>query len=135
MVKMSLEYEGSLRCRITHGPSGTVVRTDAPADNQGKGELFSPTDLVCTGVASCMMTTMAIFAGRHDIRLEGSRAEFEKEMASDPRRIAKITIVFHMAAGIDQGMRAALERAAHACPAHKSMDASVQIPVRFEYPD
>lgn len=136
MVNMTLEYEGNLRCRLEHGPSGSVISTDAPVDNQGKGEAFSPTDLVASALASCMMTIMGILAGRRGVRLEGSRAEIVKEMVSAPeRRIGKISIAFYMAAGIDPAVRPALERAAHTCPVHRSLHPDVEQSIRFVYPD
>jgi len=135
MINMSLEYEGSLRCKISHGPSGTVIHTDAPVDNHGKGESFSPSDLVCSALASCMMTIMGIYATRQGAKLEGSRAEIVKEMVTEPvRRIGKITILFHMAAGIDPALRPALERAAHTCPVHKSLNPDILYDIHFQYP-
>ena len=136
MVIIQGVYEGNFHCRMTHAPSGSVLNTDAPKDNMGKGEFFSPTDLVATALGSCMMTTMAIFAARHAIPLEGGSVEVKKEMAQEPvRRIGKLSVLFKMPRGIAAKERQALERAALACPVHKSLHPDVEIPVRFEYSD
>ena len=92
MVKTLTVYEGDLHCSVTHGPSGRVLETDAPVDNQGRGESFSPTDLMGVALGSCMATTMGIKARQMGIALEGMRVEVIKEMSADaPRRIAKLT--------------------------------------------
>lgn len=133
MVNIDIVYEGSLRCRLKHEPSGMEISTDAPKDNMGKGEAFSPTDLVAAGVASCMMTTMGIYAARHNISMAGARARVTKEMASDPRRIGRLTVNIQMPAAIEAAQREVLERAALTCPAHRSLKSEVEIPVKFEY--
>ena len=136
MVKMSVVYEGNLRCRLTHGPSGQGIVTDAPVDNMGKGEAFSPTDLTAASLASCMMTVMGIVAQRHNIDLKGAKLEVSKEMVTTPvRRIGKITVDFFMPKGIDPAKRSMLERAAETCPVHKSLSPDVLVPVHFYYPD
>jgi len=135
MVNMSIVYEGQLRCALTHGPSGSVIHTDAPKDNMGKGEAFSPTDLVAAALGSCMLTVMGIAAAKHHIDLKGTTLEVSKEMVTAPvRRIGSISVVLHMAGGIPQDKRSMLEAAAHSCPVHKSLDAAVQIPIQFIYP-
>lgn len=136
MVRIDLSYRGDLRCEARHGPSGAVLSTDAPKDNEGKGESFSPTDLVATALAACMMTIMGIVARRHGIRLEGAKASVEKGMVADPeRRIGRLAVVFDMPAGIPPENRKLLERAAHTCPVHKSLDPRIEKPVEFRYPD
>ncbi len=101
MVKIDVTYEGALHCRLKHGPSGMEISTDAPKDNLGKGEAFSPTDLVAAGLASCMLTTMGIVAQRRSINIEGTRAEVSKEMtAAPPRRIARLGVIIEMVKGI-----------------------------------
>jgi len=96
-VEVSTVYEGQLRCRATHGPSGNTLVTDAPVDNHGKGESFSPTDLVATALGACMSTVMGIFAERHAIDLRGMRVTVRKEMTQVPvRRIARLTTEIHM---------------------------------------
>jgi len=135
MVKMNIVYEGNLRCALTHEPSGSVIRTDAPTDNMGKGEAFSPTDLMAAALGSCMLTVMGIVAGRHNIDLKGTTVEVSKEMVTSPvRRIGKISVIFHMSPGIPQGKRTMLEAAAHSCPVHKSLHPDVQTPIEFIYP-
>ena len=136
MVKMKMRYEGGLRCRLTHEPSKSEILTDAPVDNMGKGEAFSPTDLVAAALGSCILTTIGIVAQRHNINLTGTTADVTKEMVTTPvRRIGTITVTIKMAAGIDKEKREMLERAGHSCPVHKSLHPDVQMPVKFEYPD
>jgi uncharacterized OsmC-like protein len=131
-VRIDVEYNGDLRCTSTHGPSRTQLLTDAPADNQGRGESFSPTDLAATALASCMLTTMAIFAERHTIDLRGATASVEKEMIADPlRRICKLTTVLNLPVPKDHPHREALERAALTCPVHRSLGEDVEKPVTF----
>ena len=133
---MEITYEDDLHCRLKHGLSGAEIATDAPKDNHGKGEAFSPTDLVAAGLGSCMLTTMAIFANRRQVKLAGSRVEVTKEMVQNPiRRIGKLTTHFHFCAGIPQDQRPVLERAALTCPVHKSLHGDVKIDVKFNYPD
>ena len=135
MTKIDVTYEGDLHCRLKHGPSGQEIATDAPKDNMGKGEAFSPTDLAAAALGSCMLTIMGIFAKRHDIKLEGTKAEVTKEMSSDPRRIKKISLVFKMAAGIPVDQRQALQHAGLTCPVRKSLHPDVEIPIQFQYPN
>ena len=135
MVKISMVYEGQLHCALTHGPSGSVIQTDAPKDNMGRGEAFSPTDLVAAALGSCMLTVMGIAAARQNIDLKGTTVDVSKEMITSPeRRIGAITVNIHMAPGIPQDKRSMLEAAAHSCPVHKSLHPDVQTPVQFIYP-
>jgi putative redox protein len=134
MVKMEVVYSGGLHCELTHGPSGSRIETDAPKDNMGKGERFSPTDLVGAALASCILTTMAIMAERDGVSLEGSRAEVVKEMVTKPtRRIGSLSVKVWLPASVPEDYRARLERAAHACPVHKSMHPDVQLPIELIY--
>lgn len=127
-------YEGGLHCRLTHGPSGAVLATDAPKDNMGKGEAFSPTDLVASALGSCMLTTMAIYAQRHQIELAGATADVTKEMSQDaPRRIVRLTVNIQMPKNVPADQRSALEKIALGCPVTKSLDPAVDIPTRFDY--
>jgi putative redox protein len=136
MVSMDIVYEGGLRCRATHGPSGTVIATDAPKDNHGRGEAFSPTDLVATAAATCMTTIMGIVAARSGVRLEGLRVQVDKEMtAQPPRRIARLVLVFTMPPGIPATERAKLEQAAHTCPVALSLHPDSKMVATFTYPD
>ena len=136
MVKIEIFYEGGLHCRLIHGPSGAVTSTDAPKDNQGKGESFSPTDLVAASLGSCMMTVMGIFAERHAINLKGASVEVLKEMIPAPdRRIGKLSVTLKMPAGIELSQRPALEKIALTCPVYKSLNPAIEIPAKFNYPD
>ena len=132
MVKTLIEYKGELRCEIMHEPSGTKIVTDAPKDNHGKGESFSPTDLCATSLGSCMATTMGIYAARHNINLAGMRVEVTKEMAKDtPRRITKLITEIWMPVA----QSAELERVALGCPVHHSLHPDVEKPVMFHWKD
>ena len=136
MVRISMVYEGNLRCRLRHEPSGDEILTDAPVDNMGKGEAFSPTDLVAAALGSCMLTVMGIAAQRHQIDLTGTTAEVIKEMVTTPvRRIGKISVTLHIVKGIDPEKRLVLERTAHTCPVHKSLHPDIEVLVDFHYPD
>lgn len=136
MVKIEIVYEGGLHCRLKHGPSGAELVTDAPKDNRGKGEAFSPTDLVASALGSCMMTLMGIFAQRHEIDLAGTCLSVIKEMVQEPvRRIGRLTVAFEMPRGISERHREGLKQAALTCPVHKSLHPDIEIPVTFHYPD
>jgi putative redox protein len=132
MVKITTTYEGGLRCRATHGPSGTTLVTDAPVDNHGRGESFSPTDLVATALGACMMTIMGIAAERHSIDLKGMTVETTKEMTSaPPRRIASLRTTITIPLPPDHPHRQLLEQAAHTCPVHKSIHPEIAAPIEF----
>jgi putative redox protein len=134
MVKIQVRYEGELHCTAVHGPSGARIATDAPVDNQGKGEAFSPTDLVGTALGTCMLTLMGIAARKHGWSIEGATAEVEKAMVNDPvRRIGSLTVVIRVPGARDERVRSTLERAAMTCPVHASLKPEVTIPVRFEW--
>ncbi len=130
-VQIDIAYEGELRCRATHGPSGTVLVTDAPVDNQGKGESFSPTDLVATALGSCMLTVMGIFAQRHAFDLTGTSVTVRKEMTPPPRKIARLACEIRVPLEEAHPLREALERAALTCPVHQSLHPDVEKPVLF----
>jgi len=127
MVKITGEYQGDLHCLSVHEPSGSALTTDAPKDNQGRGEAFSPTDLIATGFATCIATTMAIFARKHGVDLKGIRYEVTKEMSADaPRRISRLSARLWLppsARAVPQGV---LEKAANACPVHQSLSPAVE---------
>jgi putative redox protein len=127
MVRITGEYQGGLHTSAVHGPSGNALTTDAPKDNQGRGEAFSPTDLIATGFATCIATTMAIVARKHGVELSGTRFEVDKEMSSDaPRRISRLTARLWLppsARDVPQGL---LEKAANTCPVHQSLSPSVE---------
>ncbi len=134
MVKIQLEYQGDLHCSATHGPSGTVLTTDAPKDNQGRGESFSPTDLVATALGSCMLTIMGIMARTLNVDITGTTATVEKEMATAPvRRIQALRVRIDVPQKISQEDRVKFERAAHSCPVHKSLHPDVEMPIEFTW--
>ena len=135
MVQVDVTYHGGLRCEAVHGPSGEKLLTDAPVDNHGKGETFSPTDLVATALGTCIPTIMGMVAEREKIDLTTMRITVVKEMsAQPPRRIAKLTTRIVMPAGLDERQRAKLEKAAHTCPVHQTLQGSVELPIEFIYP-
>jgi putative redox protein len=134
MVKMSVTYSGQLHCELTHGPSGSKIETDAPKDNQGRGERFSPTDLVGAALSSCILTTMAIVAQRDGIPFENAKAEVTKEMsAQPPRRIAALPVTVTMPASLTADQRKKLENAAMHCPVHKSLHPELDARITFTY--
>ena len=134
MVKIEIRYEGGLRCAATHGPSGQTLQTDAPVDNHGRGESFSPTDLVATALGACMATIMGIAAERHQLDLRGMQIEVTKVMSAYlPRRIAKLITTIKVPLPPEHAQRALLENAALTCPVHKSLSAEMEKPVDFEW--
>lgn len=134
MVAIQVEYEGNLHCKAVHGPSGSVLTTDAPTDNQGRGESFSPTDLVATALGTCMLTVMGILARTLNIDIAGATATVGKEMtAAAPRRIQRLTVKIHVPQSHSPETREKLERAVHACPVHRSLHPDVEIPVEFSW--
>ncbi len=135
-VEITAVYEGGLRCVATHGPSGSVLKTDAPQDNGGQGAEFSPTDLVATALGTCIMTTMALVADRHQVNLAGTRVRVVKVMTAQPtRRIASLAteVVLSAAAVSDDKMRGRLETAAQKCPVHASLHPDIDVPITFHY--
>jgi putative redox protein len=132
MVTIEMEYEGDLHCGAVHGPSGRELATDAPVDNQGRGESISPTDLVATALGTCMLTTMGILARTLGIDIAGSQATVEKEMtASPPRKIQRLGVKIRIPQAHSAENREKLERAAHTCPVARSLHPDVEIPVDF----
>ncbi len=132
MVEITMRYQGGLRCEATHRPSRSTVVTDAPVDNHGKGEAFSPTDLVGAALGTCMMTIVGIYAERHGIDVSGMHARTVKEMsATPPRRIASLRTVLTIPLAPGHPQREAIERAAHACPVHKSLHADIDAEIEF----
>jgi putative redox protein len=133
-IKISCEYLGDLRVRAAHGPSGTVLITDAPVDNQGKGESFSPTDLTATSLATCIMTILGIQAKGLNLDFRGLRVEVEKHMtAQPPRRIAKLEAMIQMPAGIAEELHDRLIRAANACPVKQSLHPDIEIVLTWNW--
>lgn len=133
-VHMTGRYLGKKKCELTHGPSSTLIETDAPKDNQGEGSRFSPTDLVGAALGSCILTTMAIVAERDGVSIEGASFEVTKEMVAQPtRRIGTLTVKVTLPKSIPEDYRAKLHHSAHACPVHKSLHPDVQMPIEIIY--
>jgi uncharacterized OsmC-like protein len=133
MIKVTATYEGDKHCEVVHGPSQSKIGTDAPKDNNGRGELFSPTDLVAAATGSCMLTVMAIMAEKDGVDLTGAYTTVGKEMISNPRRIGKLTVNVFLPKKVEGSYRQKLENAAHTCPVKKSLNAEMEIPVQFSY--
>jgi uncharacterized OsmC-like protein len=135
MVRIDVTYRGGLRCEAVHGPSGERLMTDAPVDNHGKGESFSPTDLVAAALGTCLSTIMGMVAEREKIDLAGMRVSVEKDMTTEPpRRIRRLTARVTMPRALDDRQKAKLEGAARACPVHQTLHHNVEMPIEFIYP-
>lgn len=134
MVKVDLKYEGDLHCNAVHTPSGAALSTDAPKDNQGRGESFSPTDLAATALGSCMLTVMGILARTLEINIDGATASVEKHMtATLPRKIERLVVTIHIPNPISPENREKLIRAANTCPVKKSLHPDIDIPIEFTW--
>lgn len=132
MVKVDIKYTGDLHCDATHGPSQSKIATDAPTDNKGKGESFSPTDLVATALGTCMSTLMGMKAAELGLSLKGMTVSVEKEMSKDaPRRIVGLPSEVHVPLPPDSPHREVLEQAALNCPVHKSLPSEIIRPTQF----
>lgn len=132
MTTITSTYLGGLRCSSVHGPSAAVLLTDAPSDNQGKGEAFSPTDLLATALATCILTILGIVAERHGWRLEGSEVRIEKTMTTDgPRRVARLEAWISLPSELELDQRALLRRAGESCPVKLSLEGAV--PMRLHW--
>jgi putative redox protein len=132
----SIVYAGNLRTVATHLRSGSQIETDAPVDNQGKGERFSPSDLVATALGSCMLTIMGMKARDLNLDLTNVKIEVEKIMKPDPRRIGGVNLTFHFPDGFvaDEKQRVILERAAHTCPVIYSIHPDIEVNTLFQWP-
>ncbi|SNC76267.1 Uncharacterized OsmC-related protein [Hymenobacter gelipurpurascens] len=133
MSTATARYAGHLRTEATHVASGNIILTDAPVDNHGRGEAFSPTDLVSAALGSCMMTIMGIVAERHQLDLTGVTYDVTKHMSAEPRRIRQIDVAFRMPASLTEKERTILENAARTCPVALSLNSEIQQEVQFEY--
>lgn len=135
-VEINVVYDGGMACTAVHTPSGATIITDAPVDNGGRGAAFSPTDLVATGVATCVLTIMDKVAVRHGLDLKGTKVRVLKHMVADPdRRIGHLEVFVDFAAtAVAPEMRTRLEAAAQSCPVKKSLHPSVQVTLTFHYP-
>lgn len=135
-VEIDIVYQGQLRCTATHGPSGAMLTSDAPVDNHGQGQSFSPTDLVATALGSCVMTIMGIVAERNQIDLTGTRIHVTKEMIQQPiRRIGRlpvtVTVPAEKAAKVLLADRTKIEAAARHCPVHQSLHPDIDSPIEI----
>ena len=136
MVKIEIKHTGSLHSEALHTESGTRIHTDAPLDNGGKGESFSPTDLLATALGTCMTTSMDLYAKKNGFSIGGANAVVLKHMVSEPsRRVGRLEVVVEMPLSGSHPQREALERAALNCPVAKSLSPEIQIPVSFSWRD
>ena len=133
MNMFEIKYDGALRTTAKHLDSGNIINTDAPKDNHGLGECFSPTDLLCTALASCILTIMAIAVEKNGISIKGTRAKVSKTMSNEPRMISKINVVINFPSDYDQKTKTILERSAYNCPVHKSLSKEVEKKIEFIY--
>ena len=131
-VPMTVSIEG-LTCELTHGPSGSTIRTVPPRDNGGTGTSFSPTDLVGAALASCALSTMALVAQREGLSWGDAHASVEKRMTPPPRRIGELVLVIDMPREVRPDERARLEEIARACPVARSLHPDVGVPIEFRY--
>lgn len=134
MSSLEIKYQGNLRTSATHLESGSEILTDAPKDNYGLGEAFSPTDMVCSALASCILTIMAIAVEKNGISIKGTKAIVKKSMGINPRRISKIDIELTFFRDYDEKTRTVLERAAFNCPVHHTLSDEVEKNINFIYP-
>jgi putative redox protein len=127
-------YQGDLHCLATHLQSGSTIETDAPTDNRGRGERFSPTDLVCVALATCVVTTMGMKAMDMNIDISSTKIAVQKHMKSDPRRIGQIDVTLRLPAGTTTDKdRRILERVGNLCPVHQSLHADVAMNIVYEW--
>jgi putative redox protein len=131
--KFEIKYQGNLRTIATHLDSGSEISTDAPRDNHGLGQTFSPTDMVCSALASCILTIMAIAVEKNNMDIKGTTAMVKKTMGNNPRRIAKIEIDIVFQKEYDSKTRTILERAAYNCPVHHTLSEAVEKNISFTY--
>jgi putative redox protein len=134
-VQMQVVSEPQFKCRLTHGPSGTVVHSEAPKDNGGTGGSFSPTDLVGAALASCAVTTMALAAGRENVPWGEASAQVEKRMTPPPRRIGELVLEITMPRELPKDQRARFEQIARECPVSRSLHPDLKVPMTFVYQD
>ena len=129
----SVVYEGNLRCRAIHTQSGSVIETDAPTDNRGKGERFSPTDMLCLALGTCAITTMGIKAQDMEIDLVGTTIDIQKHMLSDPRRVGKVDVMirFPKTLNLSEKDRTILERVGNTCPVARSLSPELEMNLQY----
>jgi uncharacterized OsmC-like protein len=129
----SIIYNGDLRCSAVHVQSNSALETDAPTDNRGKGERFSPTDLLCVSLATCMLTTMGIKALDMNVDIRNAKADVTKHMASDPRRVAKIEVTVSLPAIDGEKEKLTLERTGTNCPVAKSIHPDIELVLQYNW--
>lgn len=134
-VVMTAENQPRFICRLTHGPSGTQIQTEAPKDNGGTGMSFSPTDLVGAALATCMLTTMQLASAREGWPWGEASATVEKRMTPPPRRIGELVVEVRMPRGLSAELRKKYEEIAHGCPVARSLHPDVKVPITFVYAD
>ncbi len=132
-VQMTVQTQPQFKATLTHGPSGSVLTTEAPKDNGGTGMSFSPTDLVGAALASCALTTMALAAKRENVPFGAASARVEKRMVSDPRRIGELVLEIDMPRELPKAQRAHYEEIARGCPVAKSLHPDLRVPLLFKY--
>ena len=132
MVRIDATYDGNLRCTATHEPSGAKLITDAPVDNMGKGESFSPTDLLATSMLTCIMTIVAIRADSKEIDVSGMTGSVEKSMAANPRRVSKLEIIVNLPSNLNTDDRGWLITEGCNCPVCMSVSESMEVDVTFQ---
>jgi putative redox protein len=136
MVSISIDYEGDLRCTLQHGPSANTVQTDAPVDNNGKGESFSPTDLCASALGSCIATIIGMQMQALGVDLKGMRIEVRKEMSKKlPRRISRLETEVWLPIAVSEAHKEKIQKAASNCPVHHSLHAEIEKPVTFHWKD
>ena len=134
MNSFEIIYYGDLRTSVEHLDSGATIKTDAPKDNHGLGQSFSPTDLVCASLASCMLTIMAIAIKKHNVDIKGTTANVNKKMSQTPRMISQIDININFPINYPNKIKNLLERSAINCPVHKSLSEKIKKNINFIYP-
>ena len=136
MTTVSAKYLGDLRVECVHNQSGTKIITDAPTDNQGKGEAFSPTDLCATALGACAMTIIGVYGKNHGVDVTGTEMEITKTMSADPRRVGKIEVVFKMPPrAYSAREKASIERCTTSCPVHLTLHPDVEQVFTFIWHD
>ncbi|MGI8584746.1 MAG: OsmC family protein [Chitinophagaceae bacterium] len=134
IMTASIVYQGDLRCQATHLQSGTVIETDAPTDNRGKGEKFSPTDTLCVSLATCLITTMALKARNMSIELKNTKVDVTKHMLKDPRRVGQIDITIHFTRlQLDDDQKTILEKTGNNCPVAKSLHPDLKTNIEYNW--
>lgn len=136
MIEIHIDYQGQLHCSALHTPSGNTLVTDAPVDNNGRGEAFSPTDLVATALGCCMATVMGIIAERKGIDLQGMKIQVQKHMSTDaPRRIVALPVKIQLPLSADHPALPLLKASIHGCPVHNSLHPDIQVDVDWLFSD